>query len=53
MIYLAYCKKSGKQGVGSTKKQKPRLTNYNSHIKTNVKPCSIVENIIDSCTDRF
>ena len=51
MIYLAYCTKCGKQGVGSNKNWKPRLSNYKSHIKKKVKSCSIVKHFIDSCTD--
>ena len=35
------------------KKQKPRLFNDKSHLKTNVKSCSILENFFASCTDRF
>ena len=33
VIYLAYCKKCYKQGVGSCIEWKPRLRNYKSHIK--------------------
>ena len=51
MIYLAYCTKCGKQGVGSNKNWKPRLSNYKSHIKKKVKSWSIVKHFIDSCTD--
>ena len=51
MIYLAYWTKCGKQGVGSTENWKPRLSNYKSHIKKKVKPCSILKHFIDSCTD--
>ena len=43
MIHLAYCTKCGKQGVGSNKNWKPRLSNYKSHIKKKVKSCSIVK----------
>ena len=49
MIYLAYCTKCGKQGVGSTENWKPQLSNYKSHIKK--KSYSIVRPFIDSCTD--
>ena len=51
MIYLAYCTKCGKQGVGSTDNWKPQLSNYKSHIKKKVKSCAIVKYFIDSCTD--
>ena len=51
MIYLAYCTKCGKQGVGSTKNWKPQLSNYKSHIKKKLKSCSIVRPFIYSCTD--
>ena len=51
MIYLAYCTKCGKQGVGSTENWKPRLSNYKSHIKKKAKLCSILKHFTDSCTD--
>ena len=51
MIYLAYCTKCGKQGIGSTENWKPRLSDYKSHIKKNVKSCSIMKHFIYSCTD--
>ena len=51
MIYLAYCTKYGKQGVGSSENWKPRLSNYKSHIKKKLKSCSIMKHFIDSCTD--
>ena len=51
IIYLAYCTKCGKQGVGSTKNWKPQLSNYKSYIKKKLKSCSIVRPFIDSCTD--
>ena len=50
IIYLAYSTKCGKQGVGSTKNWKPRLSNYKSNIKSKDKSCSIVKHFIDSCT---
>ena len=51
MIYLTYFTKCGKQGVGSTKNWKLRLSNYKSHIKTKVKSCAIVKHYIDSRSD--
>ena len=51
MIYLAYCTKCRKQGVGSTENSKHPISNYKSHIKKKVKSCSIVKHFIDSCTD--
>ena len=51
MIYLTYCSKCGKQGVGSTENWKPRRSNYKSHIKYKVKSCLMVKHSIDSCTD--
>ena len=51
MIYLAYCTKCGKQGVGSTENWKPQLSNYKSHIKKKVKSCTILKHFIDLCTD--
>ena len=51
MIYLAYCTKCGKQGVGSTENYEPRLSNYKSHIAKESQSCSIVKHFIDSCAD--
>ena len=51
IIYLAFCKRCGKQGVGSTVKWKPRLANYKCHIKKNVSSCTIVKHFIDECSD--
>ena len=40
------------QGVGSTTKWKPRLSNYKSHIKKKIKkPCKIVQHFLSVCTD--
>ena len=52
MIYLAYCTKYAKQGVRSTENWKPRISNYKSYKKKEVKSSSIVKHFIDSCTDR-
>ena len=43
MIYLAYCTKCDKRGVGSTENWKPQLSDYKSHIKKKLKPYSIVK----------
>ena len=51
VIYVAYCKVCGKQGVGSTVCWKPRLSNYKSHIKNNVPTCRIVKHFINDCPD--
>ena len=48
---MAYCKKCEKQGVGSTISWKPRLHNYKSHIKKNVRSCKIATHFIDDCCD--
>ena len=51
VVYLAYCKKRKKQGVGFTISWKPRLRNYKSYIKKNVGSCKIVAHFIDACCD--
>ena len=51
MIYLVYYTKCGKQGVGSSENWKPRLSNYKSHIKNQVKSWSIVNYFNDSGTN--
>ena len=52
IIYIAYCTKCGKQGVGSTTQWKPRLANYKSHIKRKIKKaCSIVKHFMTECND--
>ena len=48
-IYLAYCRKCEEQGTGSTVSQKPRLSNYKSHIKQSVHSCKIVKHFIEKC----
>ena len=48
---MAYCKKCNKQGIGSTIRWKPRLSNYKSHIKKKIKSCNIVKHFIDECND--
>ena len=49
VIYLAFCKSCHRQGVGSTIRWKPRLSNYKSHIKKQIRSCRIVNHFIDSC----
>ena len=58
MIYLmsfqkciAFCTNCLKHGVGSNVDWKPRLRNYKSHIKKNVRSCSMFNHFIDSCSD--
>ena len=48
---VAYGRKCKKQGVGSTISWKPRLRNYKSQIKKNVRSCKIATHIIDQCCD--
>ena len=50
VIYVATCGNCGKQGVGSTVKWKPRLSNK-SHIKKKIRSCCIVNHFIDECVD--
>ena len=51
VIYVAYCKSCGKQGVGSTVQWKSRLSNYKCHIKKKIPTCRIVRHFIDDCPD--
>ena len=51
VIYVAYCKSCGKQGVGSTVAWKSRLSNYKSHIKNKIPTCRIVRHFIEDCPD--
>ena len=49
VIYLAYCKKCHKQGIGFCIEWKPRLRNYKSHIKNKNPTCRILKHFIDEC----
>ena len=51
VIYAAECSKCSKQGVGSTVKWKPRLSNYKAHIKAKKKTCRIVKHFMEECFD--
>ena len=51
VIYMAYCKTCGKQGVGSTTSWKPRLANYKNHIRKKIPTCRIVKHFINECVD--
>ena len=51
VIYITFYLNSLKQGVESTVDRKLRLRNYKSHIKKKVQSCSIVNHIIDDCSD--
>ena len=51
VIYMVECLKCGKQGVGSTVKWKPRLSNYKSHIKNKRNTCRTVKHFIEDCRD--
>ena len=46
VVYMPYCKKYKKQGVGFPIWWKPRLRNYKSYIKKNVRSCKIVIHFI-------
>ena len=48
---MAYCKSCKKQSVGSTISWKPRLRNYKSHIKQNVRSCKIATHFTNECCD--
>ena len=51
VIYLAFCTKCKKQGIGSTTNWKPRLRNYKSHINKSLPTCSIAKHFIECCRD--
>ena len=51
VIYVVYCIKCIKQGVGSTTSWKPHLSNYKSHIKKRKLTCRIVKHFIENCND--
>ena len=51
VVYVACCQTCGKQGVGSTVSWKPRLANYKSHIKKDIKTCMVVRHFIEDCPD--
>ena len=51
VIYVAYCIKCMKQGVGSTTSWKPCLSNYKSHIKKKKLTCRTVKHFIENCND--
>ena len=51
VIYVAYCIKCMKQGVGSTSSWKPRLSNYKSHIKEQKLTCRIVKHFMENGND--
>ena len=47
VICVAYCLNCQKQGISSAVSWKPRLRNYKSHIKNNMKSCKIVRHFIE------
>ena len=49
VIYVAYCIKCRKKGVGSTISWKPRLSNYKTHIKKRKLTCRTVKHFIENC----
>ena len=51
VVYVAICQTCGKQGVGSTVAWKPRLANYKSHVKNELKTCKIARHFIEDCPD--
>ena len=51
VIYIAFSLSCLKQGAISTVDWKPRLRNYETHIKKKVQSCSIVSHFIDVCSD--
>ena len=52
IVYCATCIRCKKQGVGSTVKWKPRLSNYKSHITHGRDTCGIVKHFIYDCVDK-
>ena len=51
VIYMCYCLKCKKQGIGSTSSWKHRLANCKPHVKKQVKSCQIVKHFIECCND--
>ena len=51
VIYLAYCKKCHKEGVGSCIEPKAQFINYKSCIKNNNATFMIVKHFTDECYD--
>ena len=51
VVYVAYCTKCSQQGVGSTVKWIPMLSNYKGHIKKKLKTCRIVRHFAETCFD--
>ena len=48
VIYLVECRKCKLQGAGSTTAWKPRLRNYKSWVKHNIRQCRIGNHFIDN-----
>ena len=48
VLYLSQCEKCKLQGVGSTTNWKPRLRNYKSWVKKQIRQCRIGNHFIDS-----
>ena len=53
VIYVAYCIKYLKQGVGSTASWKLRLSYYKGHVKKRKLACGIVRHFIETCNDNW
>ena len=51
VIYVAYCIKCMKQGVGWTTSWKLRLSNYKSHVKKKELAWRIVKHFIENCNN--
>ena len=48
VVYMCQCAKCNLQGVGSTVMWKPRLRNYKSWVKKNIRKCRIGNHFIDN-----
>ena len=51
VIYVAYCMKCMKQGIGTTTSWKPCLSIYKSHIEKKKLTCRIVRHFIENCNE--
>ena len=49
VVYVAFCRICGRQGVGSTVGWKKRLANYKSHIRSKKPTCKIVQHFLEVC----
>ena len=51
LLYIAYFKKCNEEGVASTTSWKPRLCNFKSHIKKNIRSYRSIADFINECYD--